>query len=164
MVDLDIAGIVRVLNAHGVRYVVIGGVAALVRDLPVPATVDIDVTPARDADNLNRLADAFDDLEAGLLTAEEGGTWFPRHPVENWSSYDTLHLMTRLGALDVVFSPDGAPTGYEELAGSAEQHRVLADDASALVITVPTWERLKTAAGRAKDLEHLDRFYEHGGE
>ena len=159
MPELDIAGVVRTLNAHGVRYVVIGGVAALVHDLPVPATVDIDVTPARDPENLGRLADAFDDLEAGLLTAEETGTWFPRRPVENWSSYDTVHLMTRLGALDIVFTPDGAPRGYEELATSAEERRVLADDADALVVSVATWERLKTATGRAKDLEHLDRFY-----
>lgn len=159
MPDLDIAGIVRVLNAHGVHYVVIGGVAALIHDLPVPATVDIDVTPARDNENLRRLADVFDDLEAGLLTAEEAGTWFPRRPVENWSSYDTLHLMTRLGALDVVFVPDGAPGGYDDLAASAERHRVLAEDANALVVSVETWERLKTATGRAKDLEHLDRYY-----
>ena len=42
------------------------------RDLPMPATVDIDVTPARDPDNLERLAAAFDELEAGLLTADRG--------------------------------------------------------------------------------------------
>ena len=68
MPDLDIAGVVRTLNAHGVRYVVIGGVAAMVHDLPLPATVDIDVTPSRDSKNLERLAKAFDALEAGLLT------------------------------------------------------------------------------------------------
>ena len=32
--DLDIAAIVRVLEAHGVEFVVIGGAAAIVRDLP----------------------------------------------------------------------------------------------------------------------------------
>lgn len=160
MRDLDIAGIVRTLNAHGVRYVVIGGVAALVHDLPLPATVDIDVTPARDAKNLSRLASAFDDLDAGLLTAEEAGTWFPRHPVENWSRYDTLHLVTRYGLLDIVFTPDGAPRGFEDLVESAEQRPVQADDANALVISVAVWKRLKEATGRSKDLEHLDRLYE----
>jgi hypothetical protein len=67
--DLDIAGVVRTLNANGVRYVVIGGVPAMVHNLPLPATVDIDVTPSRDSKNLERLAKAFDTLEAGLLTA-----------------------------------------------------------------------------------------------
>lgn len=160
MADLDIAGIVRTLNARGVRYVVIGGVAALVHDLPLPATVDIDVTPARDVKNLSRLAAAFDDLDAGLLTAEEAGTWFPRHPIENWSRYDVLHLITKYGPLDIVFVPDGAPRGFEDLVESAEQRPVQADDAAALVISIETWRRLKEAAGRSKDLEHLDRFHE----
>ncbi|HZQ28970.1 MAG TPA: hypothetical protein VFA94_14840 [Acidimicrobiales bacterium] len=160
MPDLDIAGIVRTLNAHGVRYVVIGGVAALAHDLPVPATVDIDITPKRESANLRRLADAFDDLEASLLTADQSGTWFPHRPVENWASYDTLHLITRLGALDVVFAPDGAPRGYEDLVGAADRRPVLADDAEALVVSVASWEHLKLAAGRAKDLAHLDQYYE----
>jgi len=103
--ELDIAGVVRLLNAHGVRYVVIGGVAAMVHDLPLPATVDIDVTPSRDSKNLERLAQAFEALEAGWLTADEAGTWFPRHPVESWAQYDTLHLMTKHGLLDIVFTP-----------------------------------------------------------
>ena len=160
MADLDVAGLVRHLNARGVRYVIIGGVAALVHDLPLPATVDLDVTPARDAENLSRLADVFDDLDAGLLTAEQTGAWFPRRPVAKWSQYDTLHLMTICGPLDIVFTPDGAPRGFDDLVGSAEQRVVLAADAMALVISVAAWERLKHATGRAKDLEHLDRFYE----
>lgn len=160
MPDLDIPSVVRTLNAHGVRYVVIGGVAALVHDLPLPATVDIDVTPSRDPKNLERLADAFDALEAGLLTADEPGTWFPRRPTENWAQYDTLHLMTKYGPLDIVFTPDGAPRGFDDLEPSAEEHPVQAHDARALVISVTTWEHLKQATGRAKDLEHLDRFYE----
>lgn len=94
MPDLDIAAIVRVLEAHGVDFVVIGGAAAVVRDLPVPATVDIDITPSRSDANLERLAAAFDELDAALLTAEPDGTWFPRRPVENWAQYDTLHLIT----------------------------------------------------------------------
>lgn len=82
MPDLDPGAIVRILNRHGLRYIIIGGIAAQLHDLPVPATVDIDVTPARDRTNLERLAPAFDELEAGVYTAEEAGTWFPRTPVE----------------------------------------------------------------------------------
>ena len=93
----DPGAIVAVTNRHGVRFVVIGGMAAMVRDLPVPATVDIDITPSRDPDNLERLAAVFDELDAGLLTADQGGTWFPRHPLENWAQYDTLYLMSKYG-------------------------------------------------------------------
>lgn len=86
MPELDPGEIVSLLNKHGVRFVVIGGIAAEIHDLPVPATVDIDITPARDHPrNLERLARAFDELEAGLYTAEEAGTWFPRTPVELWA-------------------------------------------------------------------------------
>jgi hypothetical protein len=147
-----------VLNKHGVRYVVIGGIAAEIHDLPVPATVDIDVTPSRDRKNLERLARAFDELEAGLYTAEAAGTWFPRTPVELWSKYDTLHLMTKAGPIDIVFTPDGAPLGYADLA--AHSVRAELDDQPVMVITVAKWEALKQATGRAKDLEHLDRYYE----
>ncbi len=160
--DLDIAAIVRVLGAHGVEFVVIGGAAAIVRDLPVPATVDIDITPSRSDANLERLAAAFDELDAALLTAEPDGTWFPRRPVENWAQYDTLHLMTRFGLLDVVFLPDGAPAGYDDLVMAAERCAVLSEDVTALVVTTRTWVRLKEASGRSKDLEHLDLYREGG--
>ena len=45
MRELDAGAIVHILNRHSVRFIVIGGLAAQVHDLPVPATVDIDVTP-----------------------------------------------------------------------------------------------------------------------
>lgn len=57
-----------------------------------------------------------------------------------------------------MFTPDGAPHGYDELAGSAV--RLQLDDEAVLVITTATWEALKHASGRAKDLEHLDRYYD----
>lgn len=154
----DPGAIVAVLNRHQVRFVVIGGMAAIVRDLPVPATVDIDITPSRDPPNLERLVAAFDELDAGLFTADRGGTWFPRHPIENWARYDTLHLMTKYGPLDLVFAPDGSARGYDDLATAADGQRV--GGTEALVITVATWERLKEASGRAKDLEHLDLYHE----
>ena len=162
MPELNPAAIARVLNRHRVRYVIIGGIAAQIHDLPVPATVDIDVTPARDHKNLERLARAFDELEAGLLTADEAGTWFPRTPVENWAQYDTLHLMTLYGPIDIVFNPDGAPRGYADLAKGASRRTI--EDEPVMVITIATWESLKQASGRAKDLEHLDRYYESPGQ
>jgi hypothetical protein len=47
-------------STHWVRYVAIGGVAALVHNLPLRATVGIDVTPSQDPKNLERLPAAFD--------------------------------------------------------------------------------------------------------
>lgn len=158
MADLDPAAIVRVLNRHHVRYVIVGGFAAQLHNLTIPATLDIDLTPARDRENLEHLAMAFDDLEAGLYTADHGGTWFPRFPVEKWAKYDTLHLMTLHGPLDIVFVPDGTTSGYDDLRGDAVQLSI--EDQTVLVITPATWEALKQASGRAKDLQHLDQYYE----
>jgi hypothetical protein len=66
--------------------------------------------------------------------------------------------MSKYGPLDLVFAPDGAARGYEDLAASADSQQV--EGSQALVITVATWERLKEASGRAKDLEHLDLYRE----
>lgn len=158
MATLDVAGLIAVLESHRVRFVVIGGVAAELHDLPLMPTIDLDVTPARDDENLARLAEAFEELDAGLLSADAAGTWFPRVPVENWAQYDTLHLITTHGPLDIVFAPDGAEDGFEALAPAAQRLPVGAS--SALVISIDTWIRLKEASGRAKDLEHLDRVSE----
>jgi len=66
--------------------------------------------------------------------------------------------MSKYGPLDLVFVPDGAAPGYADLAASADDQQVAGSEA--LVITVATWERLKEASGRAKDLEHLDLYRE----
>jgi hypothetical protein len=50
--------LLRVLDEHGVGFVVIGGVAARLQRAPV-LTQDVDVTPATDAANLDRLANAL---------------------------------------------------------------------------------------------------------
>ena len=65
--------------------------------------------------------------------------------------------MTTAGPIDIVFAPDGAPSGYAELVDDAMSAAL--DHQEVMVITVAQWEALKQASGRAKDLEHLDRFY-----
>jgi hypothetical protein len=71
--------------------------------------------------------------------------------------------VTRYGLFDIVFEPDGAPQGYDDLIGSAEEHPIDSLGVSARVISVAQWEDLKRAAGRAKDLEHLDRYLNDRG-
>ena len=156
--ELDIAGLLGALSKYGVRFVLIGGIAAQIHSLPVPATIDVDITPARDQKNLNRLAEVFEELKATLLTADDTGAWFPRHPVENWSQYDTLHLITQCGLLDIVFTPDGAPRGYDDLVSESVEGKFGAT--AFAMISKEQWVRLKSASGRAKDLEHLARYYE----
>ncbi len=58
----------RVLNEHGVRFILIGGFAATIRGSPV-ITGDLDLCYARDHRNLEALAEALQELQAKLRGA-----------------------------------------------------------------------------------------------
>ena len=55
-----------ILLRHQVEFVVIGGFAAELHDVPIPPTRDVDITPANDRGNLSRLIAALDELDARL--------------------------------------------------------------------------------------------------
>jgi hypothetical protein len=59
-----------VLLRHQVRFVVIGGIAAISHGYPLP-TEDVDVTPSRDRENVERLARALQELDARLRSASD---------------------------------------------------------------------------------------------
>lgn len=94
------------LNRRGVRYVVMGGFAAVAYGSPLP-TVDVDVTPDPARDNLERLSSALEDLEARIRV--EGipeGLPFS-HDAGSLAAVSVLNLTTRLGELDLVMAPAG---------------------------------------------------------
>ena len=151
--QLRITELIAVLTRNAVDFVVIGGVAAQLHRLPMPATVDLDITPSRSPENLTRLAKVFDEIDAALATVGEYGTWFPRHPISNWAQYDMIHLVTKFGLLDLVFAPEGSEDGFNELI--RESQNLQLGKHVVRVISVDTWERLKTATKRDKDIFHL---------
>src|SRR5919202_1208719 len=53
----------EVLHRHGIRFVAIGGVAAILHGYPL-TTGDTDVTPARDPENYEKLVGALSELNA----------------------------------------------------------------------------------------------------
>jgi hypothetical protein len=63
---LDPERIVRVLAQHGVEYVLIGALAARLQGFP-RLTADADITPSRDPDNLERLAQARQRIVSRLV-------------------------------------------------------------------------------------------------
>ena len=151
--QLRITELFAALTRNAVDFVVIGGVAAQLHRLPMPATVDLDITPSRSPENLIRLAKVFDEIDAALATAGEYGTWFPRHPISNWAQYDMIHLVTKFGLLDLVFAPEGSEDGFNELI--RESQKLQLGKHVVRVISVETWERLKLATKRDKDIFHL---------
>ncbi len=59
----DYLELFRALGRAGVDYIVVGGVAAILEGAPI-TTLDLDIVCRRDDDNLRRLTELLDDLEA----------------------------------------------------------------------------------------------------
>lgn len=137
----------QVLEAHGVRFVLIGGFAAVIHGSPY-VTTDIDVVPERSPENLARLSEALSAMNARVWTsAEPAGIPFS-HDAASIADVRVWNLVTDLGRLDLTFEPSGT-FGYEDLAGSAIRLEILGGhvDVAALADVV----RSKEAAGRDKD-------------
>ena len=97
----DPEAILVALERHGVRYVLIGGLAATLHGSP-HITTDVDITPSPDAGNLTRLALALEDLEARLRVENEpGGVAFDRS-AEALAGATIWNLVTRCGLLRLV--------------------------------------------------------------
>lgn len=135
------------LTGHGVEYVVVGGMAAVIHGSPM-ATVDADVVPSTDPDNLARLAVALEDLEARIRTPDDpDGVAFDPHPAL-LATMKMVNLTTRCGDLDFTFEP-AALGGFDELAPRAI--RVDLDTVEVSVATLDDVIRSKRAADRPKD-------------
>src|SRR2546428_369077 len=108
------AEVLAALERHGVRYVVIGGLAATLHGSPI-MTTDADICPARERDDLERLARALVELRARIRTpgVPEGlafacdATFLSRIEV-------VLNLTTKFGDLDLSFIPSGTH-GFTDL-------------------------------------------------
>ena len=113
MVPLDPERVIRVLALHGVRYVLIGALAARLYGFP-RVTADIDITPDRVPDNLTRLAAALRELEARVYTdGVPEGLKFDCSAV-TLGRATSWNLITSAGRLDVAFAPSGTE-GYSDL-------------------------------------------------
>ena len=140
--------ILRILERHRVRYVVIGGVGATLHGSPLP-THDTDICPARDSANLDALAAALRDLGARIrATGVPEGLPFACEAAFI-RQMDMLNLTTPLGDLDLSFEPSGTH-GYEDLARRASP----CDLGGGLLVSLASLEdiiRSKEAANREKD-------------
>jgi hypothetical protein len=135
-------------------YVIVGGVEAVAHGSTLP-TEDVDVTPARDRDNLDRLAAALRELRARLRSDRDpAGIDFPCDGAFLAAHSSTLNLVTDLGDVDLVPAPAGFPRGYDELVDQAIAID-LGDGVSTRVASLDDVITSKRAAGRAKDLAAL---------
>ncbi|HWL48766.1 MAG TPA: hypothetical protein VNT92_02735 [Acidimicrobiia bacterium] len=150
MAEFDPVAILRVLDAHRVDFLVVGGIAARLRGAPL-LTQDVDITPAIDRANLERLAGALQDLEARLRTATEpNGVPFP-FDAGLLGNATVWTLVTKHGDLDLVVSPAGTD-GYRDLIKDSDELKVATEpDLAVQVASLADVIRSKEAAGREKD-------------
>ena len=143
--------ILRVLTAHQVDFVVIGGVAVQAHGY-IRLTQDLDVIVRPELLNLSRLSEALIDLEAELRTSRG-----PRLDNPNQlQRASVVPVLTRAGRMDIV--------NVEHVAGGPRSYDALRD--AALVVALGGFQvafaglsdliRMKRAAGRDQDLMDIE--------
>jgi hypothetical protein len=140
------------LSRHGVDYVVIGGIAAVLHGSE-RNTFDIDVCPAQDAVNLQALGRALLEIGARLRGIDEDVPFVP--DPRTLKGVEILTLDTSLGPLDLVMRPSGAHS-YEVLRRRAE--RMDTGDVAVLVASLEDLIRMKTSSDRPKDRDDVERL------
>ena len=143
--------ILRVLAAHDVDFVVIGGMAVQAHGY-IRLTHDLDIVVRPDLLNLTRLSEAFVDLDAELRTS---GTLRLGDP-HQLRRAPQIPVLTRAGPLDVIHVEHiaGAPKNYDALRQDA--FVVSLSDLEVAFAGLSDLIRMKRAAGRAHDLADIE--------
>jgi hypothetical protein len=137
----------QVLRAHGVRFVLIGGFAAVIHGSPY-VTTDIDVVPKGGEENLGRLSNALKAMHARVwAVSEPSGIPFD-HGAASLGEVLVWNFVTDFGRLDVTFEPDGT-SGFDDLASGAIDLEILGTRVE--VASLADIVRSKEAADRDKD-------------
>ena len=148
--DFQPEEVIRLLGRYDVRYVLIGGLAAITHGSS-SVTVDVDICHATDPPNLERLVSALRKVHAYLGGVEPGLPF--RIDAKTLERGDSFTFTTDLGALDVLATPSGTH-GFGDLARTADTLELFGHDV--LVASVDDLIRMKRAAGRPKDRVELE--------
>jgi len=151
-IDAEREALLKALVDHGVQFVVIGG-AGIQSHGRRYDTLDIDLTPDRHEANLQRLADALNELDCRLVTdPADTAAWVPLPPdyftPRSLLAATVWNLATRHGQLDLTFAPSGFPGGYGELAPRAEHITVAGTRIAVLVAALADIHPQIEACGR----------------
>lgn len=141
--------IVATFRRHGVDFVVIGGIAVLAHGHP-RATFDLDFVADLTADNVRRLADALDELNAEVRGVDADRLDVDPTDPEQLGSGANWTLRSDAGWLDFMPRVEGA-RDYHEIAADAVPVR----DGAFRVVGLDDLIRMKRASGREKDLDDI---------
>jgi hypothetical protein len=157
---LQAGELIRLLDRHGVRYVVVGGLAATVHGA-TRVTFDIDLVPEWTDDNLERLAASLHEA-GGELQAPEAHEPIA-FPIDAHSlrQFEVSTWRTRLGDLDVIIGTPTATRGvlarYETLAPRAAERTAFG--VTILVADLDDVIESKQALSRESDLVALPELH-----
>ncbi|MDQ3957790.1 MAG: hypothetical protein M3273_05655 [Actinomycetota bacterium] len=146
--------ILKVLYRHGVDYVVIGGVGAILQGVELPRTLDLDVAASHGKTNLRRLTAALSELDARLRLGTAADAEALAAPIDErmLAGVYVVTMVTRYGPFDVLFEPPGMPS-FKDLKKRADRLQRFG-----IEVPVASLEDIiasKRAAGREKDAAHL---------
>jgi hypothetical protein len=139
------------LNRHGVRYVLIGGVAARLHG-SIRKTGDVDICPAPDHDNAGRLVHALTELDARIYIDPDTPALPFSADAHSLRAMSIINTLTRFGRLDILWEPPGSD-GFYDLHRDAVEVEVFGHPVT--VASIEALIRTKGAAGRPKDLETI---------
>lgn len=143
------AELLRVLSTGHVRYIVIGGVAAIAHG-SARFTQDVDVIYDRAVDNIERLVGVLAPYSPYLRGAPKGLPF--RWDTETLAHGLNFTLETSLGDIDLLGEVSGGGS-YRALISSAQSVTVYG--ITCWCVSLPNLIALKRAAGRPKDNEVL---------
>jgi hypothetical protein len=149
----NLSSLLATLRRHGVRFVLVGGVAAVVEGAPL-STFDVDIVPARDRRNVARLLAALRELEARYRVRPE----LRRVPTAELLEGEGHHLLTtRYGPLDVL-GVIGKHRDFDALIDKARRRKL--GEFFVWVLDLATQIAVKEELGFAKDLAMLPTLRE----
>lgn len=154
--DFDPKQMLRVLAQHDVRFIVVGGIAAIFHASPY-ATFDLDVCPAEDDANLRRLANALNEMDARMRFTDEPEPLEVDFNPRILRAAPLLNLETKWGPLDIVHEPAGS-RGYKDLEHDAV--RIHLGELELAIASRADILRSKEALYRTKDLPTIELFQE----
>ena len=140
--------ILTVLCRHGVEFVVVGGVAAVLDGAPY-MTYDVDVVHCRSAENIERLMSALHELGARYRSRPDLA------PGRSHLESAGHHLLkTTAGPLDVLGEIEGG-LDYDALLANSKQVSI-GPEMTVQVPTVDVLIRLKEGSSNPKDQLQLE--------
>ena len=153
---LRVEALLRALEDHAVRYVIVGGLAAAAQGAG-RVTFDIDVVPEWSTENLDHLADSLRSLHAMLRVPDSVEPVPFRLDARSLRGFEVSTWRTDAGDLDVII---GTPTavrgrlaGYDDLMDRG--HRLEAYGLTIIVADLSDIIESKQVLAREPDLAAL---------